>query len=492
MVRDGRRHRRPRSPVLPGAAARRAHPPPGPARAPLRYGGAEHLVRRVGDHGQEDRGAQSARQPDPEPGCPRAHARLRRDDGPRLGARGRRGLPLPRAGLGRAAVPKEIRLRYGLNPHQTPARAFASGDLPFTVRNGAPGMINLLDALNAWQLVRELRQVTGHPAAASFKHVSPAGVGLAFAVNEQFLRAYPVPRECLSPLGTAYTRARSADRISTFGDIAAFSDTVDERAANALRREVSDGCIAPGYDPKALAILSRKKDGAYLVLEVDPSYQPGPTETRDVFGVTLEQRRNDHAVDASLLRNVVTKETALPERHVRDLLVGLITLKYTQSNSVAFVLDGTAIGIGAGQQSRIHCTRLAAQKAELWWLRQHPRVLDLTLRADLSRPERDNAIDGFLRDDLTPPELVAWRTAFDREPQRLSADERREWLDKITPLSYVSDAFLPFRDNVDRARAAGAKYVAQPGGSARDAEVIAACDEHGMVMAFTGVRLFHH
>lgn len=371
-------------------------------------------------------------------------------------------------------MPKEIGLRYGLNPHQKPARAYASGDLPFVIRNGAPGMINLLDALNAWQLVRELRHASGQPAAASFKHVSPAGA--AFAAD----------------LATAYERARAADRVSTFGDVAAFSDTVDERTANVLRREVSDGCIAPGYDPKALEILSNKKDGGYLVLEVDPSYLPGPTETRDVFGVALEQRRNDHVIDASLLKDVVTKEKAIPEQHVRDLLVGLITLKYTQSNSVAFVLDGTAIGIGAGQQSRIHCTRLAAHKAELWWLRQHPRVLDLPLRAGLGRPERDNAIDGFLRDDLTRQELTAWRAAFEREPQRLSEDERRQWMEKVAPLSYVSDAFLPFRDNVDRARAAGAKYVAQPGGSARDAEVIAACDEHGMVMAFTGLRLFHH
>jgi phosphoribosylaminoimidazolecarboxamide formyltransferase/IMP cyclohydrolase len=371
-------------------------------------------------------------------------------------------------------MPKEIGLRYGLNPHQRPARAFSSGDLPFVVRNGAPGMINLLDALNAWQLVRELRHATGDPAAASFKHVSPAGAAVA------------------PDLATAYERARGADRAASFGDIAAFSDTVDERTANVLRREVSDGCIAPGYEPRALEILSAKKDGAYLVLEADPSYSPGPTESRDVFGVTLEQRRNDHAVDASLLKNVVTKEKAIPAPHATDLLVGLITLKYTQSNSVAFVLDGTAIGIGAGQQSRIHCTRLAAQKAELWWLRQHPRVLELPLRKGLGRPERDNAIDGYLRDDLTAPELRAWRAAFEREPERLSAAERREWLATIPPLSFVSDAFLPFRDNVDRARAAGAKYVAQPGGSARDAEVIAACDEHGMVMAFTGLRLFHH
>jgi len=389
-------------------------------------------------------------------------------------------------------MPREIGLRYGMNPHQRPARAFASGDLPFTVRNGAPGTVNLLDALNAWQLVRELRRATGLPAAASFKHVSPAGVGLAFAVKTEFVRAMQLSTEHLSPLGTAYARARSADRLSSFGDIAAFSDPLDERTAGMLRREVSDGCIAPGYDPKALEILRKKKEGGYLVLEVDPAYEPGPTETREVFGVTLEQRRNDHAIDATLLANVVTKEKALPERAVRDLIVGLITLKYTQSNSVAFVLDGTAIAIGAGQQSRIHCTRLAAQKAELWWLRQHPRVLELPLRKDLGRPGRDNAIDGFLRDDLTAPEIAAWRGAFEHEPQRLSAGERREWIERIPPVAYVSDAFLPFRDNVDRARAAGARYVAQPGGSARDAEVIAACDEHGMVMAFTGVRLFHH
>lgn len=389
-------------------------------------------------------------------------------------------------------MPREIPLRYGLNPHQKPARAYASGELPFVVRSGAPGAINLLDALNAWQLVRELRRAAGRPAATSFKHVSPAGVGLAFAVDERFLRAFPTSREHLSPLATAYVRARSADRVSTFGDIAAFSETVDERTAQVLRREVSDGCIAPGYEPKALEILRQKKDGAYLVLEIDPAYEPGPTETRDVFGVTLEQRRNDPVIDASLLRNVVTQATELPDRARVDLVAGLITLKYTQSNSVAFALDGTVIGIGAGQQSRIHCTRLAAQKAELWWLRQHPRVLELPLRTGLGRPERDNAIDGYLRADLTAPELAAWRAAFDREPERLSAREREEWLARIPPLSYVSDAFLPFRDNVDRAFASGARYVAQPGGSARDAEVIGAADEHGMVMAFTGVRLFHH
>ncbi len=389
-------------------------------------------------------------------------------------------------------MPRELELRYGANPHQRPARAFTSGDLPFTVRNGAPGYINLLDALNAWQLVRELRHATSLPAAASFKHVSPAGAAVAVPLTDTLARSLSVERNAVTPLSTAYARARGADRVSSFGDLAAFSDPVDEATARMLRREVSDGCVAPAYEAKALEILAEKKGGNYLVLEVDPGYTPGPTETRDLFGVTLEQRRNDRVIDASVLANVVTKVTELSDDAKRDLVVGLITLKYTQSNSVAFALDGQAIGIGAGQQSRIHCTRLAAEKAELWWLRQHPRVLELPLRKGLGRPERDNAIDGYLRSDLTPPEVAAWRSAFASEPRRLSSDERREWLARIPAVSYVSDAFLPFRDNVDRAFAAGARYVAQPGGSARDADVIAACDEHGMVMAFTGVRLFHH
>lgn len=389
-------------------------------------------------------------------------------------------------------MPRELGLRYGANPHQRPARAFASGELPFTVRNGAPGYINLLDALNAWQLVRELRHATSLAAAASFKHVSPAGAAVAVPLGDALARSLSIERTGLTPLATAYARARGADRVSSFGDIAAFSETVDEATARMVRREVSDGCIAPGYEAKALETLSQKKGGAYLILEVDPAYAPGPTETRDVFGVTLEQRRNDRTIDVSVLSNVVTKAKELTDEAKRDLLVGLITLKYTQSNSVAFALDGQAIGVGAGQQSRIHCTRLAAEKAELWWLRQHPRVLELPFLTGLGRPERDNAIDGYLRSDLTEPEVAAWRGAFEREPRRLSVDERREWLARIPAVSYVSDAFLPFRDNVDRAYAAGARYVAQPGGSARDAEIVAACDEHGMVMAFTGVRLFHH
>ncbi|MGH2379014.1 MAG: phosphoribosylaminoimidazolecarboxamide formyltransferase [Candidatus Limnocylindria bacterium] len=387
---------------------------------------------------------------------------------------------------------REIALRYGSNPHQRPARAFASGDLPFTVRNGEPGAINLLDALNAWQLVRELRRATGLAAAASFKHVSPAGAAVAVPIGKDLGGALGIEVAGLSPLQRAYARARGADRVSSFGDVAAFSDQVDAATAGLLRGEVSDGCIAPSYEPKALEVLSKKKEGRYLVLEVDPAYEPGPTEHRDVFGVTIEQRRNDHVIDDALLTNVATRERALPDEAKRDLLVGLITLKYTQSNSVAFALDGQVIGVGAGQQSRIHCTRLAAQKAELWWLRQHPRVGEMSFRKGAGRPERDNLVDGYLRDDLTAPELAAWSAAFDSAPDRLSADERREWLERIPAVSYVSDAFLPFRDNVDRAHAAGARYVAQPGGSARDAEVVAACDEHGMAMAFTGLRLFHH
>lgn len=387
---------------------------------------------------------------------------------------------------------RELPLRYGMNPHQKPARAYASERLPFEVRNGSPGAINLLDALNAWQLVRELRRATRLAAAASFKHVSPAGAAVAVPLGADLARALGVDPAGLSPLATAYARARGADRVSSFGDVAAFSDPVDVPTAEMLRREVSDACIAPGYEPKALEILAGKKDGRYLVLEADPAFEPGPSEHREVFGVTLEQRRNDHEVTVRDLENVVTRERAIPDEAKRDLVVGLITLKYTQSNSVAFALDGQVVGVGAGQQSRIHCTRLAAVKAELWWLRQHPRVLELAFRKGTGRPAHDNLVDGFLRDDLTEPERRAWAAGFDRAPERLSAAERREWIARVPPLGYVSDAFLPFRDNVDRARAAGARYVAQPGGSARDAEVIAACDEHGIVMAFTGIRLFHH
>lgn len=386
----------------------------------------------------------------------------------------------------------EIELRYGANPHQRPARAFRDGGLPFAVRNGRPGYVNMLDALNAWQLVRELRAVTGLAAAASFKHVSPAGAAVSVPLSDAARRAYHVGDERLSPPATAYARARGADRVSSFGDFAAFSDVVDVSAADLLRREVSDGVIAPGYDPQALQILSAKREGAYLVLEVDPAYEPTETERRDVFGVTIEQRRNDRRIDASLLSNVVTQEKHLSEEARRDLLVALVTLKYTQSNSIAFARDGQVIGVGAGQQSRIGCTRVAAVKAELWWLRQHPALLELGFRKGLSRPERDNAIETFLRAQLGEPEHPVWVQSFASEPARLDAAARASWMRRLGNVSYASDAYIPFRDNIDRAAVVGARYVAQPGGSLRDAEVIKACDEHGMVMAFTGLRLFHH
>ncbi len=369
---------------------------------------------------------------------------------------------------------REIALRYGANPHQRPARASrADGALPFVVRNGSPGYINLLDALNAWQLVRELRRATGQPAAASFKHVSPAGAAVATPLDGALRRAYFVGDLELSPLATAYARARGADRVSSFGDVAALSEVCDVATARLLRREVSDGVIAPGYEPEALALLAAKREGRYLVLEIDPAYQPSADERRDVFGVTLEQRRNDQAIDGTLLANVVTRSRDLPEGARRDLLVALATVKYTQSNSVVLALGGQAVGVGAGQQSRIACTRLATEKAEHWWLRQHPAVLGLRFPAATPRPTRDNAIDEHVR-------------------ERLSPEERRAWLARLAGVALASDAFFPFADNVERAARSGVRCIAQPGGSARDAEVIAAADARGIVMAFTGVRLFHH
>ena len=388
---------------------------------------------------------------------------------------------------------QELTLRYGMNPHQTPARALAGGgSLPFTVLNGAPGYINLLDALNSWQLVRELRAATGLPAAASFKHVSPAGAAVGVPLSPTLARAYFVADAELSPLAVAYARARGADRISSFGDWAAFSDPVDEPTARLLRREVSDGVIAPGFSDDALALLTKKQGGRYTVLEADPTYEPPDVEERTVFGVRLEQRRNNDVASAKQLENVVTAGKTLPETARRDLIVALTTLKFTQSNSMCLVLDGQVIGVGAGQQSRIHCTRLAASKADLWYLRQHEATLGLKLRDGLGRPERDNAIDGFLRDDLSSAEDAVWREAFAEVPSRLSAKQKRAWLDGLSGVSMGSDAFIPFRDNIDRAAASGVRYVAQPGGSVRDDDVVAACDQYGMVMAMTGVRLFHH
>ena len=392
----------------------------------------------------------------------------------------------------------EIALRYGMNPHQTPARAFVErGTLPFEVRNGSPGFINLLDALNSWQLVRELRAATGLPAAASFKHVSPAGAAVGVPLSDTLAQAYFVAPSVadgasLSPLGAAYARARGADRVSSFGDWIAVSDVVDESTARLIRREVSDGIIAPGFTPEAAQLLSGKQGGRYCMLEADPDYEPPDEETRTVFGVRMQQGRNGASDWTAQLSNVTGAEEGLPESARRDLTVALVTLKYTQSNSMCLALDGQVIGNGAGQQSRIHCTRLAGNKADTWWLRQHPATLGLRFREGLGRPERDNAVDGFLRDDLSPAEDGVWRASFAETPQRLTPTERREWLDSLTGVSMASDAFIPFRDNIDRAAMSGVRYVVQPGGSVRDDDVAAACAEYGIAMAISGVRLFHH
>lgn len=387
----------------------------------------------------------------------------------------------------------EIQLRYGMNPHQTPARVYVnSGALPITPLNGTPGYINLLDALNAWQLVRELRQAVGLPAAASFKHVSPAGAAVSVPLSPTLQQIYFVGNLELSPLATAYARARGADRISSFGDWAALSDIVDVPTAQLLRREVSDGVIAPGYEPAALEILRGKKGGGYRIIQIDPDYEPPQLTRRELFGLVLEQKRNDAIPSAADLADIVTQNRTLPANAIRDLLVALIALKYTQSNSVCYAYDGQVIGMGAGQQSRIHCTRLAGSKADTWYLRQHPRVLSLPFRDNLPRPERDNAIDQFLLEELTPAEEANWQQNFSRLPVRLTRAEKRAWLDQLTGVSLGSDAFFPFRDSIDRAYQSGVSYVAQPGGSIRDDIVIEACDEYNMVMAQTNTRLFHH
>lgn len=389
----------------------------------------------------------------------------------------------------------ELPLRYGTNPHQVPARVFSrdGGDLPFTVLNGQPGYVNLLDALNAWQLVRELKTALRLPAAASFKHVSPSGAAVGVPLSDDLRRSYFCEDVELSPPASAYARARGADRVCSYGDWAALSDPVDAPTAELLRREVSDGVIAPGFEPAALDVLKTKQRGAYRIIEADESYEPPPVERRDVFGVTFEQRRNDTSIEASLLGNVVTEARALPEAARRDLIVALVAVKYTQSNSSVFAHDGQTIGVGAGQQSRIHCVRLAGDKADVWHLRRHPATLGLTFRDGLGRPDVNNAIDGFLRDDLTREEDAYWReTYFDDPPQRLSRDEKLAWREKLDGVALASDAYIPFRDNIDRAFASGVRYVVQPGGSVRDEDVIGACDEYGMVMALSGVRLFHH
>lgn len=370
-----------------------------------------------------------------------------------------------------------------------------AGALPFRVLNGAPGYINLLDALNGWGLVKEAHAALGLPAAASFKHVSPAGAAVGTPLSDSLRRAYFVPPDQeLSPLAAAYARARGADRVCSYGDWVALSDTVDLSTASLLRREVSDGVIAPGFEPEALEMLKRKRGGRYTILEIDPAFEPASLERRHVYGVTFEQQRNAFVPDASVVRNVVTAQREIPPSTERDMLLALITLKYTQSNSVCLVIGGQVIGNGAGQQSRIHCTRLAADKADMWYLRQHPRVLDLAFRPDLDRVERDNAIDGYLREDLTPAEDSILAESFvDRVlPPRLSVSEKRAWLQGLSGVTLGSDAFIPFRDNVDRAQASGVRYIVQPGGGIRESGIISACDQYGIAMALTGVRLFHH
>lgn len=392
-------------------------------------------------------------------------------------------------------MPSSLPLRYGANPQQAPARVFmtSDADLPITVLNGSPGYINLLDALNAWQLVRELKVALNLPAAASFKHVSPAGVAVANPLSDVLKRAYFVDDLELSPLATAYARARGADRLCSFGDFIALSETVDVPTAKLIAREVSDGVIATAYESAALEILRAKKQGKYAVIQIDPSYEPSASlEMREVFGIRFEQHRHDRIVTPSDFTNIVTTKRDLSVSAICDLTLAWITLKYTQSNSVCFVADGQAIGVGAGQQSRIHCVRLAGQKADLWFLRQHPFVLDLPFKPGIKRPDRDNAIDQFLRDDVTSNEKAEWGDIFTQTPHQLTLDEKREWLAKLDSVTLGSDAFFPFRDSIDRAAASGVKYVLEPGGSARDAAVIQAANEYGMTMIFSGVRLFHH
>ncbi|MBN1917381.1 MAG: phosphoribosylaminoimidazolecarboxamide formyltransferase [Verrucomicrobia bacterium] len=387
----------------------------------------------------------------------------------------------------------ELALRYGCNPHQTPAHVrMNDGRLPFRVVHGQPGYINLLDALNSWQLVKELSAAVCLPAAASFKHVSPAGAAVGLPLREELAQAYFVEDLDLSPLACAYARARGADRMSSLGDWIALSDRVDLSCAQLIRREVSHGIIAPGFDEAAIPILSSKLGGSYVLIEIDPSYEPGAMETREVFGITFQQCRNDRPIAVNLLSDVVTQNRELPDTAKRDMLVALVALKYTQSNSVCFAVEGQIIGMGAGQQSRIHCTRLAGEKADKWWLRQHPAVRALLFEEGLRRPERDNAIDLFLTEGITPTEQTILDAAFRQQPERLTADQRSQWLDRLSGVVLGSDAYIPFRDNIDRAVRSGARYIVQPGGSLRDEDVIGACNEYGIAMVFSGLRLFHH
>ena len=390
---------------------------------------------------------------------------------------------------------KELELKYGCNPNQKPSRIYMEeGELPIQVLNGKPGYINFLDAFNGWQLVSELKKATGLPAATSFKHVSPAGAAVGLPLSDTLAKIYWVDDLGeLSPLACAYARARGADRMSSYGDFIALSDVCDVSTANMIKREVSDGVIAPGYEPEALEILKSKKRGNYNVIQIDPAYVPAPIEKKQVFGITFEQGRNELNIDDKFFDNIVIENKELTEEAKRDLAISMITLKYTQSNSVCYVKDGQAIGIGAGQQSRIHCTRLAGQKADNWWLRQSPQVMGLQFKDEIRRADRDNAIDIYMGDEYM--DVLAdgvWENTFKVKPEVFTREEKRAWLDKLTDVALGSDAFFPFGDNIERAHKSGVKYIAQPGGSIRDDNVIDTCNKYGIEMSFTGIRLFHH
>lgn len=390
---------------------------------------------------------------------------------------------------------KELQLKYGCNPNQSSARVYMKdgSDLPFTVLNGRPGYINLLDAFNSYQLVKELKEATGLPAAASFKHVSPAGAAVATDMSDTLKKIYWVDDLKLSPLASAYACARGADRMSSYGDFVDLSDVCDVETATLLKREVSDGVIAPGYSDEALAILKTKKRGNYCVLQINPDYKPRLVESKEVYGVTFEQERNEAKITTDLFKNVPTKNKDIPAAAQRDLMIALITLKYTQSNSVCYVKDGMAIGVGAGQQSRVHCTRLAGNKADIWWLRQNPKVLNLPFRDDVRRPNRDNAIDVYISDDYE--DVLAdgiWQDLFTEKPEPLTREEKKAWIAQLHGVALGSDAFFPFGDNIERAHRSGVDYIAQAGGSIRDDNVIETCDKYNIAMAMIGLRLFHH
>ena len=390
---------------------------------------------------------------------------------------------------------KELELKYGCNPNQKPSKIFMQGekDLPITVLNGKPGYINFLDAFNSWQLVKELKAALGLPAAASFKHVSPAGAAVGLPLSDTLKKIYWVDDLELSPLACAYARARGADRMSSFGDWIALSDVCDVPTAKLIAREVSDGIIAPGYTPEALEILKGKRKGTYNIVEIDEDFVPAPVEHKDVFGITFEQGRNELKIDENSLTNLVTENKTLPDEAKRDLIIALITLKYTQSNSVCYAKDGQTIGVGAGQQSRIHCTRLAGNKADIWHLRQHPKVLALDFIDTIARPNRDNAIDVYISDEYE--DVIGddvWQNTFKTRPEPLTREEKKAWLSQVSDVSLGSDAFFPFDDNIERARRSGVSYIVQPGGSIRDDIVIDCCNKYGIAMAFTGIRLFHH